>query len=135
MKNKIIISATCVVVLFTTAIATHAQVIIFADNFESGNLNKWVGRPGEAHHGVIVPDPLNPANKVLTFNAVAFGGDMFGAVPGPVDPTKQHLTISFDFLALPVVTSPANNGGFVGINPDLLAPGPFWLAGTIQSEL
>ena len=132
MKHNNIIATALGVALFATPIATHAQVTIFADTFEAGNLDQWVGRSGpQSHSGVIVTDPLNPANNVLTFTAQAIGGDMFGAVPGSVNPAIQHLTISFDFLARPAITPPSDNGGFVGINPDTTYPSPYWLAGTV----
>jgi len=135
MKNRLISSAVLVVASFAMPIVTHAQVTLLADNFEGGNLNQWVGKSGGPDNGQIVVDPLNAANHVLTFTAVNSGGDMFGAVPGPVNTTVQHLTLSFDFLALPPAVPPADNGGFVGLNPDTVFPSPFWVAGTLASEL
>jgi hypothetical protein len=135
-NNKLISSVASVVVLFATAVGTHAQVTLLAEDFEGGNLNQWIGRSGGSDHGLIVTDPLNPTNHVLTFTDVNSGGDMFGNVPGPVNPTVQHLVLSFDFLALPIGgVVPAEYGGFAGINPDTIAPSPFWLAGTFLPEV
>jgi hypothetical protein len=136
MKGRISNSAALLVVLFTTAIAAQAQVTLFVDNFEGGNLNQWVGQFGGPHHGLIVPDPLNPANNVLTFTAVNAGGDIFHEVPGPVDLTVQHLVLSFDFLALPIGgVVPSEYGGFAGVNTVTFGPEPFWLAGTDLPEV
>lgn len=122
--------------LFATATATHAQVTLFADNFEAGNLNLWTGHYGGPNDGLIVSDPLNPTNHVLTFTAVNYGGDVFSAVPLSADGTYQQLILSFDFLALPLGgVVPPEYGGFAGINTDTIGIAPFWLAGTYWPEV
>ena len=51
-----------------------AQVVLFDDNFE-GNLSAW-STPG---YGVIVPDPLDAGNKVLSFSHTANSGNMWSS--------------------------------------------------------
>lgn len=45
---------------------------LFEEDFEN-DLSKWIGNTS----GKIVVDPLNDANKVLTFDIVMGGGDIF----------------------------------------------------------
>lgn len=136
MKNKLATSAALLLVWFATAIAAHAQVTLLADAFEQGNLDLWTGHSGGPHNGLIVTDPLQPTNHVLTFTGVNFGGDVFGALPVSVDGTFQQLKLSFDFLALPLGgVVPPEYGGFAGINADTIGMAPFWLAGTYLPEV
>jgi hypothetical protein len=119
--------------LLATAIAARADVVLFEDAFENGNLDQWTSKPGDTHSGVIVTDPLNPTNRVLTFAAVKFGGDTFSVAPIPVS-AQEKFVLSFDFLGL---NSGVENGAFLGTVP---SPGAdpstfFWLASTYPSEI
>jgi hypothetical protein len=119
------------------ALPGRAQSTLFADDFESGNLNQWTGKLGLPHHGLIVIDPLNPTNHVLTFTAGAAGGDIFNTSPISLVGQPQHFVLSFDFLALPIEgVPPLEYGGFAGIttDPDGLLP-HYWLAGTFFDAL
>jgi hypothetical protein len=114
----------------------HAQVTLFADNFESGNLNQWTGKSGGAQHGQIVADPFNPSNHVVNFFAVNFGGDMFSAAPVSVDSTRQRITLGFDFLALPIGgVPPQEYGGFAALAGDNTGNQSYFVGGTVPSEL
>jgi hypothetical protein len=114
----------------------HAQVVLFADNFESGNLNQWTGKLGGELHGQIVADPFNPNNHVVNFFATDFGGDMFSASPVSVDGTRQRIKLSFDFLALPNGgVPPPEYGGFVGVAGDNSGTSTYFVAGTYPPEL
>jgi hypothetical protein len=119
--------------LIATALASHADVVLFQDTFESGNLDQWVGKPGDTPTGVIVTDPLNPTNNVLSFAAVKFGGDVFTSSPIPVGP-QEKLVLSFDYLGVP---QGVENGAFLGVVPAPDAdPTTFvWLASTYAAEI
>jgi hypothetical protein len=98
----------------------------FSEDFES-DLSAWTGKSGAAHNGVIVADPLNSDNRVLTFTAVNSHGDIFtldsfSLIPG------QKYTVSFDFLGL-VTQASGGSGGFAGLSEGL--PGShMWYYGT-----
>jgi hypothetical protein len=135
MKEKLL--AGLWLTLLAVATPSPAQSILFADNFESGNLNQWTGKLGLPHHGQIVVDPLNPANHVLTFTAGAAGGDIFNASPISLPGQPQPFILSFDFLGLPIGSvPPLEYGGFAGIttDPDGVLP-HYWLAGTYLPAL
>jgi hypothetical protein len=124
--------------LAVAAITTSApaQVTLFADNFESGNLNQWTGKSGGDQHGQIVADPFNPSNHVVNFFAGNFGGDMFSTLPVSVDGTRQRIVLSLDFLALPVAgVPPPEYGGFAGVAGDNTGTNPYFVAGTYLPAL
>ncbi len=105
---------------------SRAGAAEFYEDFE-GDLSQWVGKVGEAHHGIIVDDPLRPDNLVLTFTARNWAGDMFGpeisVIPG------QKYVLSFEYLGVPGYGPADNLGGFIGFAED--RPGFHrWLAGT-----
>ena len=56
--NARVLSA-IIVGLVVACPSTYANSIIFIEDF-SGDLAKWTGKAGGAHHGAIVADPLNP---------------------------------------------------------------------------
>ena len=127
--------ATALILVF--AIPASAQVTVFEDAFESGNLSQWIGQFGTPHHhGQIVADPLNPANHVLTFTAVSAAGDIFSASRIPALGGRRFV-LSFDFLALPIEeVPPGEYGGFAGITTDPFGVLPhYWLAGTYAPAL
>ena len=135
MKKKLLTGL--LLTLLLIAIPGRAQSALFADNFESGNLNQWTGKLGLPHHGQIVIDPLNPTNHVLTFTAGAAGGDIFNDSQISLVGQPQHFVLSFDFLALPIGgVPPLEYGGFAGIttDPDGVLP-HYWLAGTFFDAL
>lgn len=132
MKHQTTNLLRLVALLAATANVAQADVILFQDNFESGNLNQWVGKSGAPYQGQIVADPLNPANHVLTFTGVNFSGDMFTAAPLNVSRPRQYI-LSFDFLGMP---GSVENGGFIGL---AAAPASdsqqFWVGGTYPGAL
>ena len=79
-RNLLHLCATALLLVSTTP--ARAQVTVFEDAFESGNLNQWTGPFGGPHHGQIVADPLDAANHVLTFTAVS-GPAGRGDLPRP----------------------------------------------------
>jgi hypothetical protein len=132
-----LLSASTMVILIALATARGSQITVFEDTFESSNLSQWIGQAGTPHHGQIVADPLNPANHVLTFTTVNSAGDTFSAASIPASTSSRRYILSFDFLALPLVTiPPVEYGGFAGIKT---APGwglpHYWVAGTYLPAL
>ena len=114
----------------------QADVILFQEKFEGTNLDQWIGKAGAPHQGQLVVDPLNPANQVLGFTGVNFGGDIFSA--GPIDVSRpRHYVLSFDFLGLPDASNPAlENGAFLGIaNATDPLFQQYWIAGSYAPEL
>jgi len=103
----------------------------FSDNFEAG-LSQWVGKSGGGHQGIVVADPLQPGNQVLTFTGVNTGGDVFSSeidvIPG------LTCVLRFDYLGLAKPGSVAGDfGGTVGFAEEWIAVYPVghrWLAGT-----
>ena len=97
--------------------AAHAAIVsAIADNFE-GNLSQW----NPVGQGVIVVDPLNSANHVLSFTGTAAGGDILSANQVQASATYQ---LSFDYLGT-VGTFRDVGGGFIGTN----GPTEAWLYG------
>lgn len=106
--------------------APKAAAPLFSINFEGG-LAGWVGKGGNAHHGVIVDDPLRPGNHALTFTLLESSGDIFSPEI-PISRTKTYQ-LRFEYLGRPGQGVPKNLGGTIGIS--LGTPGPErWLAGT-----
>ena len=101
---------TALVMLILASAASSRADIIFSDGFE-GTLDQWIGRDGGAHSGVIVNDPLDPTNHVLSFTGLAAGGDVF-SLEVDVFPSEFYV-LSFDYLGLPLLGSP--EGSFVGM--------------------
>ncbi|MDY0357637.1 MAG: hypothetical protein RBR19_17275 [Sedimentisphaerales bacterium] len=86
---------------------------LFIEDFES-DLSQWTGKNNGAHHGVIVADPLNAGNNVLSFSATASGGDIFTIAAFDLVAGQQY-TISFDYLGLPSQIA-GGAGGFAGLS-------------------
>ncbi len=101
---------------------------VFSDDFESG-LDAWTGASGGAHSGVIVNDPIRPNNKVLKFNKLSSGGDIFTRTLFTLDQNYTYI-ISFEYLGQQKTGSVAGNiGGFAGLAEGL--PGRhMWYYGT-----
>src|SRR5947209_4238199 len=106
-----------------TASPAHAQAqILFMDDFESGNLDQWVGKNGGDHHGQIVPDPLDATstNNVLNFTRLNAAGDIFTLSPIDLTAATGPFVVSFDYLGLADGDPKPNDlGGFVGISLNL----------------
>ena len=61
--------------LLTCSFSAMAVPVI-TDDFESG-LGGWTGKGGGAHDGIIVADPFNASNNVLTFTSLESAGEIF----------------------------------------------------------
>lgn len=93
------------------------------DDFETG-LNGWTGKNNGWTGGVIVDDPLNTGNNVLSFSRTVGGGDIF-SIDTFNEPDGDYI-LSFDYLG---TCGDGDCGGYVGIStgyPDSHR----WLAGT-----
>ena len=136
MKRDVINAFGLATFLLAAANLCRADITLFQDNFESGNLNQWVGKDGAPLNGQIVADPLNPTNHVLTFTAVNSYGDMFSATPLNMSGPRRYV-LSFDFLGIPDPNNPSRgNGGFIGIaNEPSASAQEFWMAGTYLPAL
>ncbi len=100
--------------LASVACASHAD-IVYSEDFESG-LSLWTGKQGGAHSGLIVSDPLNDFNNVLSFSGLVGGGDMFSQDLIELG-ADQSYRISFDYLGLPTrLTRDNDSGGYVGFS-------------------
>jgi len=105
----------------------HMATTMLEEDFEHG-LASWTGRGTGPHSGVIVADPLDDDNQVLTFTRGATAGDIFSQQIG-IDRNAEY-ELSFDYLGLPLPGSAkSNHGGFIGIAEAV--PGRHrWIAGT-----
>lgn len=100
-------------------------VILFSENFEEGNLDKWTGVGGGSHSGEIVLDPLQGDNA-LTHTATTAGGDTF-TIDSFSHPSGLNF-LEFDYLGLPGQGGVAGDlGGFIGHYDGVTFR---WLAGT-----
>jgi hypothetical protein len=124
MKIQII---TWVGILSVACVVNAADAILFHEDFESGDLDQWAA----GHHGVVVLDPLQAANHVLTFTSLNAGGDIFTAASLPVGESNKQYFVSFDYLGIFTNgSSPfAGLGGFFGIFVSGTEP-HYWIAGT-----
>jgi len=125
--------------LLAATLSVQADVLLFNENFESNNLVQWTGKLDGPHQGRIVADPFCPANHVLTFTGVDFGGDMLSAAPIVISPdAPRRYVLSFAFLGLANGgVPPTEFGGFLGLAPsptDYSVPF-FWVAGTYAPEV
>ena len=111
--------------------SASATLNLFIEDFEA-SLDNWTGKAGGAHHGVLVSDPLNAGNQVLSFSEVNSYGDVF-SIPAIELQVGQVYRISFDYLGKYMPGSQVNDfGGFLGISDVADAPpaqGP-WIFGT-----
>ena len=107
----------------------HAT-ILFSEDFQS-DLSEWIGKDGGTHHGMIVNDPLDLSNSVLTFSALNSAGDIFTAAT--FSSAIDQFRLSFDYLGVPNQGGIAGDlGGFIGFSYGL--PGEHtWIAGTMDS--
>jgi hypothetical protein len=127
-------------VWMVTASPSPAQSqMLFTEDFESGNLDQWVGKNGGDHHGQIVTDPLNDSNNVLNFTRLNFAGDIFTVSPLDLTSVSGPFVLSFDYLGLADGDpNPNDLGGFIGIclnlHPASQGIDHFWLAGTQPSQ-
>ncbi len=123
------ISKALVGTVLTLAFFSKASIatLIISDDFET-DLSQWTGKSGGAHSGVLVADPFNSANQVLSFTQLISGGDLFTV--DTVTSATSTFSVEFDYLGLPKPGSEDGDlGGFFGISegfPDK----HFWVAGT-----
>ena len=125
--KRILLPVLALAFIISYSIPSHAG-LLFSDNFESG-LSAWTGSSG-----IIVEDPLNPGNSVLSFGGLMSGGDTFTL--SSFASTTGNYELSFDYLGLAVEGSVAGDlGGFIGYTscPVPGYGGPNWLAGTKDS--
>lgn len=132
MKSSTARKLTLTGIIAISTYFSHADIVLFSDNFESGNLNQWIGKLGGATSGQIVADPLNSSNSVLTFGGVTFGGDIFSASPLNVSMERRYV-LKFDFLGL---LGAPENGAFIGFSelPEATL-NPFWVGSTYPPGL
>jgi hypothetical protein len=106
--------------------------IVLSDDFESG-LALWTGKNGGAHYGVVVSDPFDSLNSVLSFNGKRSGGDMFSIDSVSLAP-EQSYQISFDYLGLAQERSRDNDtGGYVGFSVGTPSRHSWqWATGTVS---
>jgi PEP-CTERM motif len=125
------------IAILLTSVEASATVL-FSDDFEGPSLDSWTGAFGPSHQGLIVTDPLDSSNRVLTFSGLNLGGDIFTATKVSLASVSFPM-LSFDYLGLAQLGSvPGDLGGFLGISrqldiKDAATDGVehFWLAGTI----
>lgn len=121
--------------LFGVACGSSTDVVqeeppIFSEDFEGG-LGQWVGRV-TGHHALIVPDPLDAGNAVVTFSETVAAGDLF-SIPISVEEGVAY-ELEFDYLGLPQEGSlPDNLGGFLGVS-DGLPGAEVWLFGPAANQ-
>lgn len=108
------------------ATQAHAAAVI-SDDFE-GDLSAWTGKNGGSHSGLLVQDPLDANNQVLSFGALTGAGDVF-TIATAQSATGEY-TVEFDYLGMPGMGGRDGDlGGYFGISADL--PGNhYWVAGT-----
>lgn len=107
---------------------TSTAAIVFTEDFENG-LTRWTGQTGGVHHGKTVPDPKGSGRgQVLTFKALASGGDMRSTNEVSV---RGIYTVSFDYLGTPSPEGAVGDlGGYIGIATNLSLPLFRYVAGT-----
>jgi hypothetical protein len=114
LSRTLVVAATLTVAL---AAGPCLAVPLFFDDFESG-LGAWTPKAG-ASYAVVVADPTDATNSVLSFTALNSAGDIFttAAFSSPV-----AFRLSFDYMG--------GSGGFAGWSYGF--PGThFWLAGNL----
>ena len=114
-------------ILLLAPVVTLADPPLFFDDFEDG-LAQWVGVGGGPHSAIVVTDPLDPGNRVVTFTELSGTGDIF-SIEVPVTSGVLY-SLSFKYLGIPGMGGEDGNlGGFIGYAED--TPGEHvWLAGT-----
>jgi hypothetical protein len=112
--------------------AAQCDGILFTENCEAG-LSSWIGQSEGPHNGMIVVDPMNPANHAITFSALSNSGDIFSLELPSYD---LHIYwLNFDYLGFPKEGTPeGNTGGRIGITNGSPGSTILWLAGTITEE-
>lgn len=127
MRQALLSMVLCVFLGFCSISTVHGNVT-FSESFEM-DLSAWTGKDGGVHHGVIVSDPLDPANHVLTFTSLNAYGDIFSRSGFDLD-AGQSYQVSFDYLGVCSVGSvPEDLGGYAGLSSGF--PGShMWYYGT-----
>lgn len=103
---------------------------LFQDDFEN-TLNKWTGKAGGGHQGMLVIDPFDHSNTVLTFRGLNSAGDMFSREALTLEDDTTYV-ISFDYLGLATgAARSGDHGGYVGFSEDMPARHAWkWATGT-----
>jgi len=90
-----------------------APVVLFADDFESGNLCKWVGPNTTMPVAEVVVDPFNKYNKVLSFTRIISSGDVFS---DPFTTVGSSFVVCVQYLGVQKPGSTTGDtGGYIGI--------------------
>ncbi len=120
-------------VCFLITSVSHAT--LFNEKFES-DLSEWAGKQHGSHNGVIVNDPLRPANNVLSFSDRENGGDIFHSAGVELN-IGLIYELSFEYLGLEIsgVSVPDDFGGFLGMSDIVDNPmqDKTWIFGTPSS--
>jgi hypothetical protein len=116
LRRGIVVWFALIAVILLEQSVSAAVVATISDNFE-GTLNKW-----NSVSAVIVVDPLNPANRVVSFTTARTGGDLYS-----IDKVQANstYTLSFDYLGLPG-TFGDSGGGYLAVSNDTME---HWLYG------
>ncbi len=112
--------------LAVAGLSQAANVALFSDNFESGNLSKW---DDPFSQGAVTADPLNPANKVVGFTSRGLAGSIFSKdfVVSP----DSVFTLSFDYLGYRGTRSVAGDfGGYIGVAASVAPLLQYYIGGT-----
>lgn len=118
-----------VAVLVCAAQAPAFAASALNETFESG-LSGWTDRNPGNPESVLVNDPLNAGNKVLSFTRLGAAGSILSN--DFVYSSNGKFTLTFDYLGTPGKGGVAGNlGGFLGASSNsFLSGGEMWLAGT-----
>jgi hypothetical protein len=68
--------------------ATASSATLFQEDFESG-LSQWTSNQS----GIVVIDPLQSANHVLTFTSLGSAGDIFATPVSTLEPAEGIIVV------------------------------------------
>ncbi|MBO6514095.1 MAG: hypothetical protein JJ974_09035 [Phycisphaerales bacterium] len=132
MKNSLSPRALITLSALATGVLASAASAdaLFQDDFEN-TLGKWAGKDGGTHHGMLVIDPFDHSNTVLTFNRLNSAGDMFSREAMELEIGTTYV-LSFDYLGLATgAARPGDHGAYVGFSEDMPARHVWkWATGT-----
>ena len=120
-----------IVVLLLTCTHLSAATTLFEEDFEA-SLSRWSGQGYGAHNGMIVDDPLQAGNSVLSFSGLRKGGDVFHTSGIELVPGNTYQ-VSVDYLGKEIPVSVTDDfGGFFGLSDivDYTPTNKAWLFGT-----
>ena len=119
MKKLILV----LIVMAAASVTMAGPTLLFIEAFENDNLDQWIGKPNQDHHGQIVADPTGIDNNVLNFTETNTAGDIFTS--NRISNANAPITISFDYYG------EVKGNGFLGIELD--NGDRIWLAGDSTS--